>query len=30
MFQRDGLIEISGRSLTIANEGELRHVADWH
>ncbi len=30
MLQRDGLIKISGRSLTIANESELRRVADWH
>ena len=30
MLQGEGLIEISGRSLTIANEGELYRVADWH
>jgi CRP-like cAMP-binding protein len=29
-FQRDGLIEISARSLTISNEAELRRVAEWH
>ena len=28
-FQRAELIEISGRSLTITNEVELRRVADW-
>jgi CRP/FNR family transcriptional regulator len=30
VFQRDGLIEISGRSLIILNEAELRRVAEWH
>ena len=30
MLQRDGLIEISGRSLTIVNEAELRRIAEWH
>jgi CRP-like cAMP-binding protein len=28
-FQRAGLIEINRRTLTIANEAELRRVADW-
>lgn len=28
-FQRAGLIEISGRLLTIVNESELRRAADW-
>ncbi len=30
IFQRDGLIEIKARSLTISNEAELRRVAEWH
>ena len=28
-FQRNGLIEISSRSLTILNETELYRIADW-
>lgn len=30
MFQREGLIKISGRSLTIAKETELRRFAEWY
>jgi len=30
VFQRDQLIKISNRSLTIVNETELRRIAEWH